>query len=118
MRTWGRQTINGVKTWVEISTDANGNNDYVWLETLIQCIKLNLGESPFWSNYGIPVQQSIVTQVIPDYYMLLLQEQFSQYFAKLSIVRTGSNPPLYEISAMTNNGVIIPAVVTSGGVPQ
>lgn len=50
MRTFGRTTniLTGVKTWVEIDTDSAGFNDAVWLTTLVQVLKLNLGESPFF----------------------------------------------------------------------
>ena len=83
MRTWGR--INGV--WTEVSTDANGNNDLVWLTTLIQVLKLNLNESPFFGNYGLPAHQSVVQQVAPDFYVAQTQQQFAQYFASLIIAR-------------------------------
>ena len=96
MRTWGRVTttsnysgaigffeigLSGIgstetgtsqsSTWVEVSTDANGYNDAVWLTTLAQVLQLGLNESPFYGNYGIPAQQSAVTQVFPDYYVII-----------------------------------------------
>jgi hypothetical protein len=46
---------------VEVTTDANGYNDAVYLTTLSQVLKLNLGESPFYANYGIPQYQSVLT---------------------------------------------------------
>ncbi|OYV47662.1 MAG: hypothetical protein B7X10_04325, partial [Burkholderiales bacterium 21-58-4] len=67
--------------WVEITTDANGFNDNVYLTTLAQILKLNLGESPFWANYGIPQYQTIMTQVFPDYYAMQTQTQMAPYFA-------------------------------------
>ncbi|MHB2029450.1 MAG: hypothetical protein ACYCPT_11615 [Acidimicrobiales bacterium] len=110
MRTYGRvgQTNGQGGTWVEVTTDANGYNDQVYLTTLIQCLKLGLGESPFYGNYGIPAQQSVVTQVIPDYYVAQTQTQFSPYFASLVIQRkVGSFPPVYYVDAIAHSGAIL-----------
>ncbi len=110
MRTWGR--VGQVKglggTWVEVTTDANGYDDAVWLTTLIQTLKLNLGESPFYANYGIPAQQSVLTQVQPDYYMNVTQSQFAGFFGSLILTKVpgGKNPatPEYRINATTQQG--------------
>ena len=71
MRTYGRtqDVLTGKKTWVTVKTDPQGFNDMVMLTTLAQCLKLNLGESPFWADWGIPAYTSIVTQIHPDLYM-------------------------------------------------
>jgi hypothetical protein len=49
MRIFGRtrDVLTGKKTWQEITTDVQGFNDMVMLTALAQCLKLNLGESPF-----------------------------------------------------------------------
>ncbi|EHZ7709407.1 hypothetical protein K6Q07_004118 [Salmonella enterica] len=109
MRTWGRVTdANGDKTWVAVETDANGDSSYVWLTTLIQTLKLGLGESPFYAQYGIPAQQSIVQQVYPDYYVNMTQQQFARYFASLTITKVdGAANPTYNIEAVFYNGVSI-----------
>jgi hypothetical protein len=89
-----------------VSTDANGNDDMVWLTTLVQTLKLNLGESPFYSQYGIPSQQSVMQQVFPDYYVALTQQAFSPYFASLVISKqSGATVPSYQISVTTHQGV-------------
>ncbi len=113
MRTYGRLTNpDGSKTWVEVSTDANGFNDMVYLTALAQVLKLNLGESPFFANYGIPAHQTVVTQVFPDYYAMQAQTQFAPYFASLSIVRVnGSYPPVYNVTAVTHSGSILSAEI-------
>jgi hypothetical protein len=111
MRTWGR--VNGV--WTLITTDANGLNDGVYLTTLIQVLKLAPGESPFYANYGIPSQPSVVQQLFPDLYVNLTQQQFAQYFASLSIVRTATKPPTYQINLVTNTGALVSQEVV---VPQ
>ena len=105
MRTYGRTTNeDGTKTWVVVETDANGFNDEVWLTTLIQCLLLNLGESPFYANYGIPAQQSLITQVMPDYYVLQTQSQFAPYFASLQVAKLDAANPTYQINVITNAG--------------
>lgn len=115
MRSYGRVTNpDGSKTWVEVTTDSNGYNDNVYLTTLAQCLKLNLGESPFYANYGIPAQQSVVTQVFPDYYVSQTQSQFSPYFASLIINRVvGSYPPVYNATAVTHSGSIITSEIAT-----
>lgn len=106
MRTWGRVTDKkGNKKWVEVSSDANGDFSYGWLTTLIQTLKLGLGESPFYAQYGIPAQRSIVTQVHPDYYVNMVQQQFAGYFASLAISRVdGVVNPTYNIDVIFFNG--------------
>lgn len=109
LRVYGRTyDALGNPTWQTVTTDANGDNDAVYLTALAQDLQLNLGESPFYAGYGIPAFQSIVTQVYPDYYAMIAQAQYSQYFASLTIVRVPlSNPPYYKVQAVTNRGSII-----------
>lgn len=108
MRTYGRITnSDGSRSWVEVQTDANGYNDQVYLTTLAQVLQLNLGESPFYANYGIPAYQTVVTQVFPDFYMAATQSQFSPYFASLVITRQAGTTPSYNVQAVSNNGSII-----------
>jgi hypothetical protein len=106
VRTYGRinqrQGIGG--TWVEVTTDANGHDDAVWITTLIQCLKLNLGESPFCANYGLPAHQAVIQQVFPDYYVAITQKQFAQYFASLLISKIPSSTPTYQVNIMTTQG--------------
>lgn len=108
MRTYGRDSTGA---WVVVETDANGNDDHVWITTLAQCLKLTPGESPFFANYGIPAQQTIATQVFPDYYVALMQSLFAQYFASLMITRRANsatdNPaaPTYDVNIVTHRGV-------------
>ena len=117
MRTYGRVYSEppsdfspGVYTWVVVETEANGSNDYVWLTTLIQCLKLQTNESPFYANYGIPAQRSIIQQIAPDFDVMKTQAQFAQYFASLIIVRVPGGPgtpPTYRVSVVLNNGTKI-----------
>jgi hypothetical protein len=126
MRTYGRtqDVKSGKKTWWVVTTDVNGYNDSVWLTTLAQVCKLNLGESPFFANYGIPAHPSIVTQVFPDFFMARTQQQFSGYFASLILtilsdaVDSDDRPaPGYNISVLTNYGSRI-GVRTLPGYPM
>jgi len=107
MRTWGRVPDgNGGKKWVAVESDASGDFSYGWLTTLIQTLKLGLGESPFYAQYGIPAQQCIVSQIYPDYYVNMVQQQFSGYFASLTITKVNSaDRPTYDISVIFRNGV-------------
>ena len=109
MRTWGRQySENGTYQWVEVLPDANGYEDNIWLTTLVQALKLNLGESPFYANLGIPQQQTIVTQVYPDFYVSQIQQYFAPRFASLTIFRVpASFPPVYQVNAVCHSGAII-----------
>lgn len=115
MRTYGRiYNSDGTYKWVEVTTDANGDHSNVWLTTLAQTLRLNLGESPFYANYGIPAYQSVVTQVMPDYYAMKTQQQFSGHFASLIIAREpGSFPPVYNVTAVCNSGAILTAQVAT-----
>lgn len=97
--------------WQEVDTDENGNNDAVWLTTLIQVLKLSYGESPIYGNYGIPAHTSVMSQVLPDYYTTLTQQQFAQFFVTLFLARqtlTSSPTPTYDVSITANPGSILP----------
>jgi|SRR5580765_6210947 len=108
MRTYGRaiQPDGSVK-WIEVDTDVNGDNSNVWVTTLIQCLKLELGESPFFAKTGIPARAALVHQFFPDFYVAQLQKQFAGKFAALSIQRTDPNNPVYSVSIVKNNGSTI-----------
>lgn len=115
MRSWGR-TYNedGTYQWVAVTTDANGFNDQVYLTTLVQVLKLNLNESPFYGNYGIPQIQTVITQVFPDYYAMVTQMQFAPFFASLAITRIpSSNPPVYNVNAVTHSGAILQTTIAT-----
>jgi len=129
MRTYGRtrDVLTGAKKWWLITTDANGFNDSVYLTTLAQVCKLNLGESPFFANYGIPAHPSVVTQVYPDFFMVRTQQQFSSFFASLIMTPApiaqgsadsddGRPVPAYNINVLTNYGSRI-GVQTAPGYP-
>lgn len=101
MRTYGRDADG---KWVLVVPDENGFNDSIYLTTLIQNLKLAPQESPFFANNGIPSQSSVIQQVLPTYYVDKLQRKFSQYFSSLQIALVSDDPPVYNISAITNAG--------------
>jgi len=113
LRTWGRVgQVNGIGgTWTEVTTDANGYNDAIWLTTLAQVLKLNLNEDPFFANYGIPGEQSVLSQIQPDYYVNQTQTQFSGYFAALTLSKLPQLPnqpkPTYDINVTANTLAIL-----------
>lgn len=116
MRTYGRITIGGKRVWVVVTTDANGRNDAVYVTALVQVLQLNLGESPFYSNIGIPGAQSVVQQVFPDYYATYTQQLFAPYFASLLITRpSAAFPPTYEVTAVTHQGT---QIATTASIPK
>jgi hypothetical protein len=113
MRTWGRITnADGTKTWVEVSTGPDGLNQEVYVTWLAQVLKLNLGESPFWANWGIPQYQTIMTQIAPDYYMMQTQAFFAGKFASLAISRVPNTvDPTYNVAIVTKAGATITAEI-------
>ena len=107
MRVYGRiANPNGSKTWIEVSTDPKtGSNAWVYVTALCQVLQGVLGESPFYAQYGIPAQQSIIQQIAPDLYVQRIQQQFAQYFANLSISRDPlAKNPTYNVSATLLDG--------------
>jgi len=106
MRTYGK---NESGSWVKIT-----ETSYLWLATLAQTLRLNEGESPFYSNYGIPAHTSIMTQVAPNAAINRTQQQYAPYFASLSVLRdAGVLTPTYRISAVFQNGTNIQTSVAT-----
>lgn len=118
MRVWGRvyDTLDPtVWEWVAVETDLNGFNDLPMVTALVQVLKLSLGESPFYGNYGIPGIQSVLTQIFPDYYVAVTQQRYAENFASLIIIRRPDDRtsikqapvPTYDIKLVTHSGVHI-----------
>ena len=113
IRTFGRITNpDGSRIWVVVQTDSLGNDDLVWVTTLLQVIQLNLNESPFFAQYGLPAQQSVMQQVFPDYYMALTQQVVAPYFASLIISKVSSATPTYNVFVTLHSGVQVKASVS------
>lgn len=106
MRTYGR--INGVWTLVQ----SGETDEPVWLTTLGQVLRLNLGESPFYANWGIPARVSVATQVFPGYYVARTQMLMSQYFPMLAItLAPGAQTPVYNVTVTLSDGSVTSAQV-------
>lgn len=106
MRTWGR---NAQGQWVQLT-------DYsqVWIATLVQTLRLGQGESPFYGNYGLPAQQSVVTQIAPDAAVARTQAQYSPYFASLAVsADTTARQPTYTVQAVLKNGQLLSTSVAT-----
>ena len=78
MRSYGIDPNTG--NWVTI-TDPS----YIYLATVAQTLRLALEESPFYGNYGIPAQQSVINQIAPNLAVNNTQNQYAPYFASLTI---------------------------------
>lgn len=112
MRTYGRiRNPDGSKSWVVVETDANGFDDMVWVTTLCQTLLLNLGESPFFADHGLPAPNAVVQQIAPDFFVARTQRQFSAYFASLVVSRDASPTPTYKVNVTTHQGVKLNASV-------
>jgi len=105
MRVYGRVTNpDGSKTWVTVQTAPNGDNTAVYVTALVQFLKLNINESPFYANCGIPSYPSVHRQIPPDFYAQKAQRLYAQYFGSLAITKTSNNPPTYQVSLLTKQG--------------
>lgn len=123
MRVWGRR-YNVLDpnqwTWVSVETDENGANDLALVTALVQVLKLSLGESPFYGDYGIPGHQSVTTQIFPDYYAALTQQRYAPYFSSLIITRRPDTRtsikeapvPTYDVRVITHQGIHLTASTT------
>jgi hypothetical protein len=83
----------------------------VMITTMAQVLMLNLGESPFYANYGIPAKESVMTRVFPDYNVAFTQQAFAPQFASLVVVRREDPTPTYDIYVTTKVGVKINASI-------
>ena len=105
MRSYGRDT-NG--NWIQIN-DVN----YIWLATLVQTLRLSQNESPIYGNYGIPGQQSIMTQIAPDAAVNRTQGQYASYFSNLIVMRDpNAFNPTYNVTVTFLNGTTVQQIVT------
>lgn len=57
------------------------------------------------------INGSVIQQILPTFYVNRLQQQFSKYFSSLQIALADVDPPVYNISAITNSGSKIVAQV-------
>lgn len=104
-RVWGRiHNSDGSRTWQAFETDDNGYDDapnLIWLQNVLL---LNLNESPFYADWGIPIQQTLATSVFPDYYTAKIQQRFTAYFASVVVTRIYSSDISYSVNVTTRTG--------------
>lgn len=110
----------GAFFWEAVETPDTGDASQFWLTALAQNLQLVLGESPFNANTGVPFFDSLNTQVPPDYYVQLIQQQYAPYFLTLSISRVpqtqsrpdGSLALVYNVTAVLKNGQLFQQDIT------
>lgn len=114
MRTYGRTFDDaGEPTgWVVVESTPQTGDDLVWATTVCQAMALNLNESPFYSDVGLPARQSVIQQIAPDFYVMRMQQRFAQYFASLVISRVPAAEPAYRVNITTHQGVTLSADMT------
>lgn len=106
MRIHGRKiNPDGTKTWVTYDTAAGDPIDAIYVVWLIQALKMNTLESPFWPGWGVDIWQSLQNTFYPDSSIANMQAEFSQYFSFLSITRQSDPDPHYAVSVITKAGV-------------
>lgn len=102
MRVWTRvMGSDGKRTWQPVDND-QGN--IAWLQN---ALLLQLGESPFWTDWGLPVSKTLVSQIWPDYYLNMTQQRFRDVFPTLQVTRQrvdGQSDPVYSIRAILSDG--------------
>lgn len=113
LRTWGRpMNRDGTRgPWIAVTTAADGTNDLVIFTTLCQTLLLNLDESPFYGDRGIPAHQSVTTQIFPDFYVVYTQQLFGPFFASVIVTRQPLPNPTYSVNVTTNQGVKLNASI-------
>lgn len=129
-RVYGRvvDPYTGLKKWVEVTTDANGYNDELNITWMSQVFMLNLGESPFYGDWGLPALQSVMTMVAPDFYVNRTQVRFAPLFASLIVQKvpggTAVDPPpfadpspTYSVRVVTHTGAVLPPRTIPTSIP-
>ena len=82
------------------------------MATLVQTLRLNENESPFYANYGIPAQQSVMQQIAPDAAVSRTQSQYSGYFSSLIVMKNPNTfEPSYNINAVFLDGTVYQGTV-------
>ena len=106
MRIYGRKrNSDGTLSWVTIDTQQGATDDQVYVLWLIQSLKLNTLESPYWPSSGVPMWQAMQNTFYPDSSIADIQAAFSQYFTYLSITRTSAPDPTYSVLVVTKSGL-------------
>lgn len=104
MRVWTRvRQSDGTRRWQAVDGD---QANIAWLQN---ALLLQLGEAPFNAEWGLPIRDTLVTQVWPDYYVNLTKQRFRDTFPMLQITRerNGKQADLgYSVRALLNDGTL------------
>lgn len=98
----------------QISTSFIGNRKP---DELLNAVELYFREKAITASVNDPTtgiiagNGSVIQQILPTFYVNRLQQQFSKYFSSLQIALADVDPPVYNISAITNSGSKIVAQV-------
>lgn len=105
MRIFGRQANpDGSYTWVTLDTANGDSQDAIYVLWLVQTLKLNTLESPYFPGSGVPMWQALQNTFYPDSSLATIQATFAPYFSYLSIVRLTNPDPYYKITVITKGG--------------
>jgi len=74
------------------------------LVDLINVLQTEPNEQPFWANLGIPLKQTVITKIAPDYYLDAVKNYFFQFFDNLKIDKLAVNN--YFISVKLKSGIV------------
>jgi hypothetical protein len=86
--------------FIEI-TDAN----LFPLVDLINALQTEPNEQPFWANVGIPLKETVISKVAPDYYLDQVKNYFRPMFDSLQITKLAVNN--YYIAVKLKSGVAL-----------
>jgi len=94
MRTYGKKD----GRWVVIDDE-----EQVWTTTLIQCLRLGLNESPFFANYGLPLQDITSNISLMFYHLENLKSKFRNRFKSIELTSNGVADINISISLYSGN---------------
>ncbi|KMQ89824.1 hypothetical protein RF55_10509 [Lasius niger] len=109
-RVWartGQPDQDGKRKWISVS---DNTAILTWLQ---QAVLLQLGESPFWVDWGLPVIGFLSQGIYPDLYMQKTKERFQPYFLNVNINRNIPDNPEDQI-AYTVTAIPYPGQTLAG----
>ena len=76
----------------------------IWVTIVKHELQLRVGESPFFSDAGIPAEDSIIAQQEPDFHVNNVKRRYEAKFRRFDIVKRSIVPLIYDIALTTRNG--------------
>jgi hypothetical protein len=80
------------------------------LVDLINVLQTEPTEQPFWANVGIPLKETVISKVAPDYYLDQVKQYFRSMFDSLQITKLAANN--YYIAVKLKNGLTLSGDLT------